>query len=109
MTSNIPNISSVQNPSLAANSNSASTFSALDPGACHFFTKPARPSAPACRNALINIRYTFIHRNEDNNNIVSAYADLANKLWLKYIFLVNGIIEKFCDIGAHRCSLDFIK
>ena len=52
---------------------------ALDPGACHVFTIPTRPPAPACRNALINVRYTLVHRNEDNNNIVAAYADLANK------------------------------
>jgi len=57
----------------------------------HSPTMLARPPSPACRNALVSTCYTLIHRNDDNNNIISAHADLVSKPQLK-LYKIEEII-----------------
>lgn len=44
---------------------------------CLLESASSRPLTPACRNALLNVHYTLIHRTNSENNIVAAYVDLV--------------------------------
>lgn len=55
-----------------------------------------RPEAPACRNALVSVRYTLVHRVNGDNNIVAAFVDLAIKTAMRTAYFCNLVL-----VGTH--------